>query len=544
MPDLFSEVELGEQQRPTDALGGGTGSSVPLARASGDSQLVDLHEGGRSSRGEEEGVANLTSSSTSRSRRQTWSSWPHPLCNVAAIALGLLSAILLVTTLMASSRASGNGGIRGPLLTAGQGCGTDKNCSAADGSLAPEGGLHNSVSLAASRDFRGRPRSVVSGGSSSSKNASTRATNSGGGGGVVAADHGRCADVGASVLSRGGNAADAAVAAALCQGIYNPMASGIGGGTIIMWRKGKGRRRRKKRGDTKNSSLSFDDEEVIDGRETAPAAASALMFSEGDPSLSLDGGLAVATPMELAALSALFERHGSRRVSWRELVAPAAKVAREGFEAHPYYVSAVSGPKTLGRLRRSPELREAFLVRDPKAAKEKARQKKKGEGEEEDDEEARNWRPPRVGEKCCSRPALADTLDAVALEGASKAFYRSERAEQIAEDVRSAGGVLSAEDLNKAAPRVARPLRSRSSRSSSSSSPLSSSPLWGMTLLVPPPPLRGRQPPPRRRRRRGLRTTNTVRTRVGIASAGRGDEARDGPPRGAGGPGGRTNRRV
>ena len=259
MPDLFSEVELGEQ-RPKDALGGGgTGSSVmPLARDSGDS-LVDLHEGGRSTSssiilgGEDQGEARGDPSSTSR--RRPWSSWPHPLCNVAAIALGLLSAVLLVTTLVSSSRASSSfGSSRGPLLAAGQGCGTDKNCTASDGSLAPEGGLHSSVSLAATRDFRGRPRSVVAAAaavnyssSSSSKNASARAmgggggsgggiTTGGGGGGVVAADHGRCSDVGASVLSRGGNAADAAVAAALCQGVYNPMASGIGGGTIIMWR--------------------------------------------------------------------------------------------------------------------------------------------------------------------------------------------------------------------------------------------------------------------------------------------------------------------
>ena len=56
MPDLFSEVELGEQ-RPKDALGGGSsGSSVSLARASGD-PLVDLHEGGRSNRGEGTGDA-------------------------------------------------------------------------------------------------------------------------------------------------------------------------------------------------------------------------------------------------------------------------------------------------------------------------------------------------------------------------------------------------------------------------------------------------------------------------------------------------------
>ena len=67
-------------------------------------------------------------------------------------------------------------------------------------------------------DFRGRPREVVS------------AT------GTVAADHGRCSEMGLGALKDGGNAVDAAVVTALCQGIYNPMASGVGGGHLMIIR--------------------------------------------------------------------------------------------------------------------------------------------------------------------------------------------------------------------------------------------------------------------------------------------------------------------
>jgi gamma-glutamyltranspeptidase len=77
---------------------------------------------------------------------------------------------------------------------------------------------------------------------------------------MVAADNSRCSEIGVNVLSKRGNAVDAAVAVALCQGVVNPVASGIGGGAFIMirWHNGTA--------------------EFINARETAPAAANATMF--------------------------------------------------------------------------------------------------------------------------------------------------------------------------------------------------------------------------------------------------------------------------
>lgn len=79
--------------------------------------------------------------------------------------------------------------------------------------------------------------------------------------GVVAADDGRCSDIGVSVLRSGGHAVDAAVATALCLGVVHAMSSGIGGGSFMVVR-----------------SSATSKAEAYDMRETAPMAASQVSF--------------------------------------------------------------------------------------------------------------------------------------------------------------------------------------------------------------------------------------------------------------------------
>ncbi|KAJ0772374.1 putative glutathione gamma-glutamate hydrolase, Gamma-glutamyltransferase [Helianthus annuus] len=74
---------------------------------------------------------------------------------------------------------------------------------------------------------------------------------------VVAADDARCSEIGVSILRAGGHAVDAAVSVALCVGVVNPMASGIGGGGFMVVR-----------------SAATSRSQAFDFRETAPAAAS------------------------------------------------------------------------------------------------------------------------------------------------------------------------------------------------------------------------------------------------------------------------------
>ncbi|GIL61114.1 hypothetical protein Vafri_15488 [Volvox africanus] len=269
------------------------------------------------------------------------------------------------------------------------------------------------------QDYRGHPRKVK------------------GTKGLVASDQSRCADIGARALEDGGHAVDAAVAVVLCQGVVNPFASGVGGGHFALIRSANG------------------SSEFINAREVAPGAARPDMYSGRPQNASLDGGLAVTVPLELKGLELAWRRYG--RLPWARLVNPAAEIARHGFAAHPYYVYVVTGDSTFNRLKSDPLTAEAFLVRDPRDG---------------------SYRAPRVGELCCRRPVLADTLDSVAKYGVSW-LYEPKRLEEMAAEIQAAGGIVTAADFLAAEPRVELPL------TYTLPGPVS------YKLLVPPPPSSG-----------------------------------------------------
>ena len=78
---------------------------------------------------------------------------------------------------------------------------------------------------------------------------------------MVAAAHPLAAEAGADVLKRGGSAMDAAVAVQMMLGLVEPESSGIGGGAFLLyWSESEKKLR------------------TYDGRETAPAAASPIVF--------------------------------------------------------------------------------------------------------------------------------------------------------------------------------------------------------------------------------------------------------------------------
>jgi gamma-glutamyltranspeptidase/glutathione hydrolase len=175
--------------------------------------------------------------------------------------------------------------------------------------------------------------------------------------GAVATVDGIASEAGIEAMKKGGNAVDAAVAAALTLGVVNGYNSGIGGGCFILIRSAKG------------------EVVCIDGRETAPAGATRDMYVRNGtvvPGLSQTGALASGTPGELAACELALKGWG--KLSLKEHLLAAAQIAEKGFLINSQYAAALRGEA--GELARFPPASAIFLTADgaPRAEGEILRQ--------------------------------------------------------------------------------------------------------------------------------------------------------------------------
>lgn len=260
--------------------------------------------------------------------------------------------------------------------------------------------------------------------------------------GAVAAEHRLASEAGVEILRNGGNAVDAAVAAALATGVVNPSSSGLGGGGFaVIW--------------DERRSKAF----TIDFRESAPSGATRDMYVRADGTVDADasrtGPLAVAVPGEPRGLELALERHGT--ISFAEAAAPAIRLARDGFAIEAHLASAIASGRD--RLAADPGLARVFLHEDGS--------------------------PRREGETL-RRPELAATLERLATAGVSD-FYEGEIAADIVRTVAKArtptagagpgaGAPLDAADLASYRPIARDPLRLR---------------YRGREILTMPPPSSG-----------------------------------------------------
>jgi gamma-glutamyltranspeptidase/glutathione hydrolase len=233
-------------------------------------------------------------------------------------------------------------------------------------------------------------------------------------GSVIASAHYLATQAGHDVLAKGGNAFDAAIAVSSTLGVVEPESSGIGGGGFFLLHEAKTGK-----------------DVFIDARETAPASVTAAEYLDKDGRLdhdkALDGPLAAAIPAEPAGWVYLAQHYG--RLPLAKSLAPAIRIAREGFPVYQRMADEYGSPCTAGYTNCS-DVRIGVMRR---WAATRAVYEPGG-------------KPLRVGETM-RQPDLARTMQALADRGFD-GFYRGEVAKELVDAVDKAGGHWTLGDLS------------------------------------------------------------------------------------------------
>jgi len=231
-------------------------------------------------------------------------------------------------------------------------------------------------------------------------------------GGVAASEHPLASQAAVSILSRGGNAVDAAIAANAVMGVVAPMMNGIGGDLFAMVH------------EAASGKLHG-----INGSGWAPEALTIDgLRATGTASMPQTGILSVTVPGAVAAWALLAERFG--RLPLSDLLWPAVQIADEGFPVPE--ITAAEWASAQALLRADAEAARVFLP---------------------------DGRAPSAG-TIFTNPDLAASYRAIALEGRD-AFYRGGIARRIASCSRRRQGAISASDLDQYAAEWVIPLSTR-----------------------------------------------------------------------------------
>ena len=254
-------------------------------------------------------------------------------------------------------------------------------------------------------------------------------------GGMVVAAEPLAAGAGTLMLEKGGNAIDAAVATGFALAVTYPVAGNLGGGGFLV------------------AQITDEDGAVrrftIDFRETAPAAATAEMYTRareaGREDASTFGALAAGVPGTVAGLVEVHRRHG--KLPLLEVLAPAVYLAEQGFPMTRRTARFLATPAIRAQLERDPGSRRVFYP----------------DGE------------PIAEGTLFRQPELARTIAGIADVGAA-GFYQGETAFLIVQAMKQHGGIITLEDLAAYRPVERVPV---------------TFPFAGHTIITMPPPSSG-----------------------------------------------------
>ena len=223
--------------------------------------------------------------------------------------------------------------------------------------------------------------------------------------GMAVSAHPLASEAGLSVLQQGGNAVDAAAAAALAISVVEPFSAGIGGGGFLLLRRAE------------TGTV-----QALDFRERAPKRATRDMYLDKQgkvrPRASLDGHLAAGIPGTVAGLYTVHREYG--KLPWAAVVAPAIALAENGFPVSSRFTKAVD--RRWDAIEQNQAARQVFT---------------------------RGGTLYQPGELLVQRD-LGRTLRKIAQN--PQTFYTGDIARAIASDMAKNGGIITLEDLKNYTP--------------------------------------------------------------------------------------------
>lgn len=217
--------------------------------------------------------------------------------------------------------------------------------------------------------------------------------------GMVVCAYPDAAKIGVTVLKKGGNAVDAAVAVQFALAVVHPQAGNLGGGGFMVFRSAKG------------------EANTLDFREKAPALATTNMYLDAAgnviPEMSLATHQASGVPGSVDGMVAAHKKYG--KLKWAQLVQPAVDLAQKGFKITARLASDMNSK------------RETFIKMNPgKDYLVKAEPWKEGD--------------------ILIQADLARTLELIRDNGRA-GFYAGKTADAIVAEMKRGNGLISSTDL-------------------------------------------------------------------------------------------------